>query len=128
MSAYNPQSFVSVTLSFTVCLGTHEISHDYSYFCFTYIYIYTILHLYLCLYLASESLYIYKLKFVHFESLSQIVEMADSFPCYLGSMQVYCFWFASKPNAELWIFAKSRGNSDEFAFLCHPTPQSGLQF
>ena len=59
MSAYNPQSFVSVTLSFTVCLGTHEISHDYFYFCFTYIYIYTILHLYLCLYLASEYLYIY---------------------------------------------------------------------
>jgi len=56
------------------------------------------------------------LKFVHFESLSQIVEMADSFPCYLGSMQVYCFWFASKPNAELWIFAKSRGNSDELRF------------
>ncbi len=34
MLAYSPQSFVSVTLSFTVCLDTHEIPHSYSCFCF----------------------------------------------------------------------------------------------
>ena len=36
MWAYNPRSFVSATLSFTVYLSTHEILHSYSYFCFKY--------------------------------------------------------------------------------------------
>ena len=35
-----PQSFVSVTLSFNVCLDTHEIPHSYSYFFLSTIYNY----------------------------------------------------------------------------------------
>ena len=36
MLAYNPQSFVSTTLSFTVCLDTHEIPH---YVCFDFLFV-----------------------------------------------------------------------------------------
>ena len=55
MLAYNPQSFVSVTLSFTVCLDTHEILHSYSYFCLKFY-----IRIYVCI--LPLNIYIYKVE------------------------------------------------------------------
>ena len=55
MLAYNPQSFVSVTFSFTVCLDTHEIPCClYSYFCLKCYY----MCIYVCI-LPLKKTYIY---------------------------------------------------------------------